>query len=116
MEALPKDIIRAWILPYLTQSRNGRPSRVDPVELLEAMRYKLKTGCQWCYLPIKQFFAAAALTWQGVYARFNAWRKDGSLKTLWLTGLRRDKYWLDCSSVQLDGSHTPAKNGGAAVG
>ena len=61
MEALPKDIIRAWILPYLTQSRNGCPSRVDPVELLEAMRYKLKTGCQWRYLPVKQFFAGAAL-------------------------------------------------------
>ena len=51
-----------------------------------------------------------------MYARFNAWRKDGSWKTVWLTVLRRNKRWLDCSSVQLDGSHTPAKNGGAAVG
>jgi len=53
MEVLPKGVTRAWILPHLTQSRNGRPSRVDPVELLEAMRYKLKTGCQWRYLPVK---------------------------------------------------------------
>lgn len=83
MEVLPKDIIRAWMLPYLTQSRNGRPSRADPVELLEAMLYKLKTGCQWRYLPVKQFFAGAALTWQGMYARSNAWRKDGSWKTVW---------------------------------
>ena len=29
--------------------------------------------------------------------------------------LRRNKRWLDCSSVRLDGSHTPAKNGGATV-
>ena len=116
MEVLPKDIIRTWILPYLTQSPLGRPSRVDPVELLEAMLYKLKTGCQWRYLPVKQFFTAASLSWQGVYARFNAWRKDGSWKTVWLNVLRLNKRWLDCSSVQLDGSHTPAKNGGAAVG
>lgn len=116
MEVLPKDIIRTWILPYLTQSRGGRPSRVDPVELLEALLYKLKTGCQWRYLPVKQFFTGAALTWQGVYARFNQWRKDGSWKKAWLNVLRLHKHWLDCSSVQLDGSHTPAKNGGAAIG
>jgi len=30
--------------------------------------------------------------------------------------LRRNKRWLDYSGVQLDGSHTPAKNDGAAVG
>ena len=35
---------------------------------------------------------------------------------MWRTLWRRNKRWLDCSGVQLDGSHTPAKNGGAAVG
>lgn len=116
MEVLPKDIIRTWILPHLSQSPTGRPSRVDPVELLEVLLYKLKTGCQWRYLPVKQFFTGAMLTWQGVYARFNKWRKEGSWKTMWLNVLRHNKHLLDCSSVQLDGSHTPAKNGGAAVG
>ena len=51
-----------------------------------------------------------------MYARFNAWRQDGSWKTVWLRVLRQNKHWLDCSSGPLDGSHTPAKNGGAAVG
>ena len=55
MEILPKDIICTWILPHLTQSRNGRPSRADPIELIEALLYKLKTGYQWRYLPVKQF-------------------------------------------------------------
>ena len=41
-----KNINRTWILPHLTQSRNVRPSRVDPVELIEALLYKLKTGRQ----------------------------------------------------------------------
>jgi hypothetical protein len=63
-------------------------------------------------LPVKQFFADASLTWQGVHARFNAWRKDGS----WLKMLRENGAHLDCPSVQLAGSHTPAKNGGEAVG
>ena len=87
MDVLPKDVIRTWILPHLTQSRNGRPSRADPVELIEARLYKLKTSCQWRYLPVKQFFTGASLTWQGVYARFNAWRKDGSYKILLLNVL-----------------------------
>ena len=51
-----------------------------------------------------------------MYARFNAWRQDGSWKPVWLTVLRWNKRWLDCSSVQLDGRHTPAENGGAAMG
>ena len=62
MEVLPKAISRAWILPYRTQPQLGGPSRVDRVELLEALLYQLKTGCQWRSLPLKQFFTAAALS------------------------------------------------------
>ncbi|GAA3976814.1 transposase [Hymenobacter antarcticus] len=51
-----------------------------------------------------------------MYARFNTWRKDGSWQRMWLNLLRQNKAHLDCSSVQLDGSHTPTKNGGAAIG
>ena len=67
-------------------------------------------------MPVKQFFTGASLTWQGLYSRFNAWCKDGSWQAVWLNVLRQNGAHLDCSSVQLDGSHTPAKNGGAAVG
>ena len=35
---------------------------------------------------------------------------------MWLNLLRQNEAHLDCSSVQLDGRHPPAKNGGAAVG
>ncbi|MBD2767110.1 IS5 family transposase [Hymenobacter sp. BT664] len=116
MEVLSKDMIGQWILPLLPFSAHGRPSVVDPVELVEVILYKLKSGCQWRYLPLKQFFTGASLTWQGVYARFNAWRKDGSWQAVWCHLLRHNQAHLDCSSVQLDGSHTPAKNGGEAVG
>ena len=116
MEVLSKDMIRQWVLPALTFSAYGRPSAVEPVELVQVIRYKLKSGCQWRMLPVKQFFTGASLTWQGVYARFNAWRKDGSWQAVWLNLLRQNGAHLDCSSVQLDGSHTPAKNGGEAVG
>ncbi|GAA3976823.1 transposase [Hymenobacter antarcticus] len=55
MEVLSKDNIRTWILPSLTFSPQGRPSAVDPTELVEVIFYKLKTGCQWRFLPVKQF-------------------------------------------------------------
>ena len=109
MEILSNDRIRQWVLPALTFSALGRPSVVEPVELVEAILYQLKSGCQWRLLPVKQFFTGASLTWQGVYARFNAWRKDGSWQAVWLHLLRENGAHLDCSSVQLDGSHTPAK-------
>ena len=51
-----------------------------------------------------------------MYARFNTWRKDGSWQGVWLRLLRQNGANLGCSSVQLDGRHTPAKNGGEAVG
>ena len=66
--------------------------------------------------PVKQFFTGAALRRQGVYARFNKWRKAGSWKKAWLNVLRLNKHRLDCSSVQLDGRHTRATKVGAAGG
>ena len=111
MEVLSKDVIRRWVLPTLTFSAHGRSSVVDPMELVEVIFCKLKSGCQWRYLPVKQFFTGASLTWQGVYARFNAWRKDGSWQAVWRNLLRKNGAHPDCSSVQLDGSHASAKNG-----
>ena len=116
MEVLRKDIIRTWILPHLSTGTRGCSCSVDLLEVVETILFKLKTGCQWRQLPIKQFFTDTRLTWSGVYYHFNEWRKDGSWKKLWVTLLQVHRRRLDLSSVQLDGSHTLAKNGGAAIG
>ena len=116
MEVLPKDIIRAWILPRLSTGTRGCSCRVDLLEVVETILFKLKTGCQWRQLPVKQFFTGTGLTWSGVYYHFNEWRKDGSWKKLWVKLLQLHRCRLDLSNIQLDGSHTLAKNGGAAIG
>jgi transposase len=116
MEVLPKDIITTWLLPHLPFSAHGRRRAAQPVEVVGAILYKLKTGCQWRWLPVRELLPTQPLTWQGVYYYFNQWRKQGTWKQLWLSVLRLNHAALDLSSVQLDGSHTPAKNGGAAVG
>jgi transposase len=81
-----------------------------------AILYKLKTGCQWRWLPVAALFSGQPLTWQGVYYYFHQWSRQGAWKKLWLNLLRLHRRLLDLSSIQLDGSHTPAKNGGVAVG
>jgi transposase len=81
---------------------------------MQAILYRLKTGCQWRELPIKQFFRVS-YKWESVYYHFQKWSKDGSLERMWNKLLENHKHLLDLSSIQLDGTHTPAKRGGEAV-
>jgi len=83
--------------------------------VVAAIIYRLKTGCQWRELPIKQFFRTK-YKWQSVYYHFQKWSKDGSWEMVWYNVLNKHKHLLDMSSIQLDGTHTFAKRGGDAVG
>jgi transposase len=116
VEVLSKDIIVTWLLPHLPFPASGRRRRVAPADVVGAILYKLKTGCQWRWLPVAALFSEAPLTWQGVYYHFHTWSKQGAWKRLYMNLLRLHRRLLDLSSVQLDGSHTLAKNGGLAVG
>src|SRR5215211_3643969 len=61
----------------------GRPRRVDQRELLNAIRYLLRTGCAWRLLP--HDFPV----WQTVYAAFRQWQADGTWEAI-AAALRRD--------------------------
>ena len=65
---------------------------------------------------MRALFTGAPLSGQGASYHFNVWGKQGAWKNLWLTSLCLPRRTLDLSSVQRDGSHTLAKNGGAAIG
>ena len=82
--------------------------------MVEAILYRLKTGCQWRQLPLKQFFRVK-YRWQSVYYHFQKWCKDGSFEKVWQFLLTNYRHLLDLSSIQLDGTHTPTKRGGEAV-
>jgi transposase len=83
--------------------------------VVQAILYRLKTGCQWRELPMKQFFRQG-YKWNSVYYHFQKWCKDGSWQRVWRVLLQQYKHLLDMSSVQLDGTHTPVKRGGESVG
>jgi len=116
MEVLDKDIVNEEIVPYLSTNKRGFSPLVPIVQIVQAVLYKLKTGCQWAYVPVNEFVTEHGYSWQSIYYHYNKWSKDGSWQKVWTNVLERNKDILDLSSVQLDGSHTPAKKGGDDVG
>lgn len=117
MEVLSKDKIEALIVPHLSEGSRGSEVRVELWRIVAAILYRLKTGCQWRFLPLERFFEAEkTLKWQGVYYHYREWTKDGSFRQVWIALLKNYRGLLDLSSVQLDGSQTLAKNGGEHIG
>ncbi len=89
-------------------------TKVKLYQVVEFILYRLKTGCQWRQLPMKQFFRVK-YQWQNVYHHHQKWCKDGSCERIWQYILNKCKHLLDMFSIQLDGTHTPVKQGGQAV-
>jgi transposase len=117
MEVLSKDKIERWIVPHLSKGSRGAKVGVELWRIVAAILYRLKSGCQWRMLPVEQFFTSKAkLSRSGVYHHYREWVRDGSFKTVWIELLKANHQLLDLSSMQLDGSHTAAKNGGEHIG
>ncbi|HLW31558.1 MAG TPA: IS5 family transposase [Aequorivita sp.] len=112
---LDKDTIEMEIVPYLPMPRRGFPPTVPLVEIVNAILYKLKTDVQWHQLPTEVFFKEKTLSWESVYYHYRKWCVTGVWKTCWIGVLDRHKSGLDLSSVDWDGSHTPAIRGGEEV-
>ena len=112
---LSKKFITKNLLPYLSQTHLGRKTKIPLWKIVKAIIYRLKTGCQWRELPIAAFCSRILIRWNSIYYHFRKWSKDGSWKQMWTKLLALNKVVLDMSSVQFDGSHTPAKRGGEAV-
>jgi len=102
------------ICPYLDFGKISNNTKVKDYQVVMAILYRLKTGCQWRQLPMKQFFREK-YSWQSVYFHFQKWSKNGSWERVWHNVLKKHKDLLDLSSIQLDGTHTPAKRGGESV-
>ncbi len=112
---LDKYTIEMEIVPLIPRPKRGFPPTVPLVEIINAVLYKLKTGVQWHQLPVKALFEAETLTWHAVYYHYRKWCLSDTLKQGWIKFLRQHKKELDLSSVDLDGSHTPAIRGGEEV-
>ena len=73
----PSDVTDAqWALiaPLLPVRPGGRPRSTDLRDVLDAIFYVLRTGCQWRYLPAD--FPPKSTVWR----YFDEWRRDGTLE------------------------------------
>jgi len=74
--AYPSDLSdEAWqVLDPLipADKRGGRPAEHERREIVNAVLYVLRTGCQWRALP--HDFPP----WKTVYTYFHTWRRDGT--------------------------------------
>lgn len=79
-QAYPSDLSDAeWKLlnPYIPKAKSGGRPRAHPMrEILNAIFYVLKSGCQWKMLP--HDFPPKGT----VYHYFNKWRKNGTWERL----------------------------------
>ncbi len=62
----------ALLLEGPRRDGRGRPRTVDRREVVNAILYVLRTGCQWRYLP------EGFPNWQTVYWYFTRWTDDGT--------------------------------------
>jgi len=113
---LDKDIIESEIIPYLSIGKRGFTTKSSLTEIVNCILYKLKTGIQWALLPVDSLFSDVKLHYKTVFGRYRKWCKDNSWKSCWVHLLSNHRDKLDLSSVDLDGSHTPALKGGEKVG
>jgi transposase len=66
-------------------------------------------------LPVDSLFSEVVLHYKTVFGHFRKWSKDGSWKQVWINLLCDNKSYVDLSSANIDGSHTPALRGGEQV-
>ena len=73
-EPYPSDMSdEEWnkLQPLLPKSKRGAPRRVNMREIINALRYLNRTGCQWRMLPHD------LPSWEKVYYYFSEWRDSG---------------------------------------
>jgi putative transposase len=78
-QSYPSDVTDAqWVLiePHLPVYPGGRPRKTDLRDVVDAVFYVLRTGCQWRYLP--KDFPPKSTVWR----YFNEWRHNGTLDTI----------------------------------
>src|SRR2546430_5206685 len=78
-QSYPSDVTDAqWALiePRLPVYPGGRPRKTDLRDVIDAVFYLLRTGCQWRYLP--KDFPPRSTVWR----YFDEWRHNGTLDTI----------------------------------
>jgi transposase len=113
----PSDVTdEQWPLiePLIPVYPGGRPRTTDVRDVLDAVLYILRTGCQWRYLPVD--FPPRSTVWR----YFDEWRHNGTLDKIHDT-LRKEvrtaeKPFHPRTSASVDSQSVDTTSGGEARG
>jgi putative transposase len=116
-ESYPSDITdEQWALiePHLPVYPGGRPRTTNLRDVVDAIFYILRTGCQWRYLP--RDFPPRSTVWR----YFDEWRQNGTLDTihdLLRKKVRaREKPYAPRTTASVDSQSVDTTSGGEARG
>lgn len=92
----------------------GRPRKTDVRDVLDAILYILRTGCQWRYLPVD--FPPRSTVWR----YFDEWRQNGTLDRIHDTLRRKvrtaEKPYRPRTSASVDSQSVDTTSGGEERG
>jgi putative transposase len=116
-QSYPSDVSDAqWALiePHLPVYPGGRPRKTDLRDVVDAIFYVLRTGCQWRYLP--KDFPPKSTVWR----YFDEWRHNGTFDTvhdLLRTKTRTaEKPYAPRTTASVDSQSVDTTSGGEARG
>lgn len=94
-QVLDKDIIENDIVPNLPTPKRGFSPRAPLAEIVNCILYKLKTGVQWEYLPVKSFFEDRVLSYQSVFYHYRKWCINNVWEDCWIQLLSKtNQSWI----------------------
>jgi putative transposase len=116
-QSYPSDITDAqWALiePHLPVYPGGRPRKTNLRDVVDAVFYVLRTGCQWRYLP--KDFPPKSTVWR----YFDEWRHNGTLDIihdLLRTKVRtQEKPYAPRTTASVDSQSVDTTSGGEQRG
>src|SRR4051794_25483017 len=113
----PSDVTdEQWALiePHIPVYPGGRPRTTSTRDVLDAVFYLLRTGCQWQYLPAD--FPPRSTVWR----YFDEWRHNGTLEAIHDTLRRKvrtkEKPYRPRTTASVDSQSVDTTSGGEARG
>ena len=103
--------LKQYVVPLIPKNKSGFSSQHDPVEILQCIIHKLRTGCQWRYIFPDIKGVAYPFSWQLVYYYYRKWLKAGVFEQAFTSILNNQKIKLNTQIMYLDGTHSLSKKG-----
>ena len=91
LRTLYKGNIDEHISPYLSNRKRGPKPKFHTNQIVMIIHYRLKTGCQWRELLVKQFTEGVSVGWNAIFTPLQKVVIDGLWKCVWINLLAKKR-------------------------